>query len=324
MKSKNALFHFESFSFEDINLRYSPREGETKLGDKIGTANDARYVILGIEESIGPKANKGNDGAQNGFESFLSKFLNMQSNESLVGDNVHVIGKIATDFDDLIPEKYCDAVEELDEFVINILSSKIKANQIPIVIGGGHNNAYPLIQHSFAKNKSKLNVINLDAHADYRPIEGRHSGNPFSYAFRDGCIDSYTVFGLHQRYNSQRIIDDLLRDKHEFTFFEDYIDGVKDIKDDIDSYVKGNSQSNVGVELDLDSIENMPSSAFSPSGVSLNVARYYVRRMAQLNNISYLHLPEGAPLNEFERTVIGKTLAYLVTDFIASHGALKV
>jgi formiminoglutamase len=324
MDSKNHLFQFNLFSSEELNQRYNAREGETKLGERLSSEEDAKYMVLGIEESVGPRANKGKDGAQYGFESFLSKFLNMQSNESLVGDDICVLGKISSNVDNVSPENYSDAVVELDDFVLNILSTKINANQIPIVIGGGHNNAYPLIKYSSVKNNAKLDIINLDAHADYRPLEVRHSGNPFSYAFRDGFIRKYSVLSLHQRYNSQRIIDDLKKDNHEFTFLEEYIDGSRDIKDDIDSYIKNDSNQNIGVELDLDSIERMPSSAFSPSGVSLNEARYYIRKMAKLNKISYLHLPEGAPTNEVEKAVIGKTLAYLVTDFIATHGALKV
>lgn len=324
MKSKTGLFQYKEFSSDEINQRYEKRDGESKLGDKIVSTERAKFVILGIEESIGPKANKGRDGAQYGFESFLGKFLNMQSNDSLIGDDICVLGNVSCTFENIIPEKRCEAVEELDEFVFKVLSGKINDNKIPIVIGGGHNNAYPLIKFIHSVIQSKFNVINLDAHADYRPLEGRHSGNPFSYAFSDGFVQKYSVLGLHQRYNSQGIIDDLKNDGHEFTFFEDYIDGVRNLKADIDTFFNDNKLNCVGIELDLDSIEKMPSSAFSPSGVSMDVARYYIRKMAKLKKITYLHLPEGAPLNDHERAIIGKTLAYFVTDFISCHGELKL
>lgn len=324
MNSKNQLFYFESFDKEEIRNRYSRREGELKLGDQIVSSQKAKYIILGIEESIGPKANKGRGGAQNGFEPFLLKFLNMQSNETLVGDDICVIGKIVPKLDELSPDKYSETIDELDEFVFNVLSNQVTGDQIPIVIGGGHNNAYPILKFFHSKYQSKINVLNLDAHADYRPLEGRHSGNPFSYAFRDGYIDKYTVLGLHQRYNSQKIIDDLRKDKHEYSFFEDYIDSKCNLKTDIESYVKDSKSNEVGVELDLDAIENMPSSAFSPSGISMDTARYYIRRTARIKEICYLHLPEGAPQNETEELIVGKTLAYLVTDFISCHGDLKL
>jgi formiminoglutamase len=324
MNSKNQIFHFESFSREDLGQRYSKRRGELKLGDQVVSLEKAKYVLLGIEECIGPLANKGRGGAENGFEPFLNKFLNMQSNETLVGDDICVVGKITTNFNDASPEKYFEIVEELDEFVFEVLSRLIVANQIPIVIGGGHNNAYPMMKFGNSINSSKINVLNLDAHADYRPLEGRHSGNPFSYAFRDGYIERYTVLGLHQRYNSQRIIDDLKKDNHDFSFFEDYIDDKRDLKSDINRFVESNSINKVGIELDLDSIEKTPSSAYSPSGISVDMARLYIRKVAKLNKVVYVHLPEGAPLNENEKLIVGKTLAYLVTDFISCHGGSKL
>ncbi|PHR47715.1 MAG: arginase [Fluviicola sp.] len=324
MNSKTKLFHFVNFGTEDINHRYNKRDGERKLGDSVVPIDKAKFVILGIEESIGPKANKGRGGAENGFESFLSKFLNMQSNESLLGDDICILGKISSSFDDVPVEKRCDAVEELDQFVFDLLSDKLNNTKIPIIIGGGHNNAYPLMKYANSQFESKIDIVNLDAHADYRALEGRHSGNPFSYAFSDGFIDKYLVLGLHQRYNSQKIIDDLRGDGHTFTFFEDYIDGHRNLKADIDIFIKERRKQYLGIELDLDCIENMPSSAFSPSGISMETARYYIRKIAQDQKVVYLHLPEGAPLNESEKVIVGKTLAYLVTDFISSHGVLKL
>ena len=106
-----------------------------------------------------------------------------------------------------------------------------------------------------------------------------------------------------------------------------------------------------GVEVDLDAIAGMPTSAASPSGVSVEAARRFVRHLASvpttvassssplplsLSSSSssssssslpvYLHLAEGAPElggaeGEGARTV-GKTLAYLTTDFIECRARL--
>ena len=154
MSSKTNLFHFENFTAEEINRRYNKRDGERKLGDSVVPIDKAKFVILGIEESIGPKANKGKGGAENGFESFLGKFLNMQSNESLVGDDICILGKISSGFDDVPAEKRCDAVDELDQFVFDLLSDKLNNTKIPIIIGGGHNNAYPLMKYTYSKFES--------------------------------------------------------------------------------------------------------------------------------------------------------------------------
>src|SRR5690606_35168641 len=96
-------------------------------------------------------------------------------------------------------------VEIIDKDVTNLVSSIVKAGKTPIIIGGGHNNAYGNIKGcSLAKNE-KINVVNFDAHSDFRAEEGRHSGNGFSYAFAEGFLKNYFIFGLHENYTSDTL-----------------------------------------------------------------------------------------------------------------------
>ncbi|MEX1191341.1 MAG: formimidoylglutamase [Brumimicrobium sp.] len=324
MESINKNFKFKLFSNSDISHFTISRNGETKIGENLCDLSTAKYIIIGVQESLGPLANKGRKGAENAFEPFLSKFLNMQANETLFGQDVAVLGSIVSIVDYDVTQDLGELVKDLDKFLVFILDNYVQTNQIPIVIGGGHNNAYPLIKFSSKRLKGKINVVNLDAHADYRPLEGRHSGNPFSYAFNEGYVEKYTVFGIHQRYNNQKIISNLKSDGHTFTYFEDYLDDKLNWINDFNDFIlKSNNENKLftGIELDLDAIEYMPSSAFSPVGVSNLLARKYIRKMAKLNKIAYIHLPEGAPTNTNEESVVGKTLAYLVSDFISCHGA---
>jgi hypothetical protein len=39
--------------------------------------------------------------------------------------------------------------------------------------------------------------------------------------------------------------------------------------------------------------------------------------MALMSNVKYLHLPEAAPQTEQDFKIVGKTLAYLVWDFLS-------
>ena len=320
MSNKTTHFEFQKFNDNDLQKILSKREGETKLGQTLSNLAKAKYVIIGVEESVGPRANKGRAGAENGFNAFLSSFLNMQSNESLSGDAIHVLGKITAQND--AEGNLFEIVEELDAFLVQILHANLSKDQIPIVIGGGHNNAYPLMKFSYERLHEAIQVVNFDAHADYRLLEGRHSGNPFSYAYKDGFLKKYHVLGLHQRYNSQQIMDDLRRDGHYFTFHESYMLGRHNYFDDFRTLNDTLSQTDefIGIELDMDTIERMPSSAYSPVGISIEIARIYISRMAKQKKIAYLHLPEGAPTNELENRIVGKTLAYLISDFIIAHG----
>lgn len=318
MQSRLQNFQFFSWTETGYQQFLSKRDGEIRLGEKLIDVEHAKFVVLGIEESIGPKANLGNAGAENGFKAFCTKFLNMQSTNTLVGDTVAFLG-IVKSVDDTT--NLNDKVEELDDFVCEVLDRFISPEQILIVIGGGHNNAFPIIKSRWKALNSRLNIVNLDAHADYRALEGRHSGNPFSYAADQGFMEKYFVLGLHQRYNNEATISGLLRDKQYFSFFENYIDGVHSFQEDVNLVATELSTSNLpfGIELDMDTIENMPSSAVSPSGFSMNDARFYIRKMTKIERCSYLHLPEAAPKNEQEANLVGKALSYLVTDFISCH-----
>ncbi|RFC55267.1 arginase family protein [Brumimicrobium aurantiacum] len=317
MKSKHKSFEFSKLRNSDILNHFSPRDGEQKLGEVINNSSNSKFVILGIEESIGPIANKGRKGAENGFKAFLNTFLNMQSNEYLNGEEICILGKVSR-IDENKNSK--NGVEELDDFIYSVLKEYIGEGQIPIIIGGGHNNAYPLIHFSAKRYDQKIDVVNFDAHADYRLLEGRHSGNPFSYAYRDEYLDRYTVFGLHQRYNSQQILNDLRRDQHTFTFHEEYLMKERNYYSDFKKcFSELDSNKYLGVELDLDVISRMPSSAFTPVGVEIDDCRRYLKVFGKCQKLAYLHLPEGAPMDEYEDRIVGKALAYFVSDFVSSY-----
>lgn len=320
MKSELNLFEFTQFNFKSIENLLSKREGETKLGEKIifnFNSPTCKYVILGISEDIGPQANLGLKGSTNAFRSFISRFVNVQSNRFLNGHEICILGEISQTTPFIEKDEARKRIEILDKFVQEIIQPIISSGKTPIIIGGGHNNAFPLIKACFKAINKSIDVINLDPHADCRVLEGRHSGNPFSYANDKGYLNKYSVLGLHQQYNSEEIYDYLDKNNFYHTFFEDYLDQKRNLKEDIQTLsLNKEKDRSLGVELDLDSISMMPSSAFTPSGFSVEQARIYIREIANQNNILYFHLPEGAPQSDLEIKIVGKSLVYLVLDFI--------
>ena len=318
MSTKNN-FYFSEINKEKILSLTSIREGEVKLGQTFtDDYTNADFVIIGIKEDIGPQANLGLPGSKNAFDSFLTRFVNMQENRFLKGETICVLGEIISESNFKDVQTSRELIEELDELVFSIVAPIIKNGKIPILIGGGHNNAYPLIHAAFSSKNKGVNVINLDPHADCRAIEGRHSGNPFSYAKKDNFLNHYTVLGLHQQYNNESMLQYLDDNGFTYTFYEDYLFNQRNLIQDIQQFITESSKESIGIELDLDSIAYMPSSAFSPSGFSVEVARNFIHYTAKHKNINYLHLPEGAPLSSKEEKIVGKTLSYLVSDFVKS------
>lgn len=346
--------HFKVFQRQDLLQLTRLRRFETKLGECLQTGNgkdvaatlshtDAMYVMVGIPESIGVKANYGVGGTDTAWMAFLNTFVNTQSNDFFSGQEVLLLGYF--DFADMerlidnnamsVEEKveaYRHAVNTIDEEVEKLVKLIVSNGKIPVVIGGGHNNAYPLIKGA-AKGLeqaqkiqlAQINCINLDAHADYRPEEGRHSGNAFRYAESDGFLQKYCVVGLHESYLQQNVWMDIVNNPFIdcLTYEDIFIHEKRSFGQAVSHAISFTGDNYAGIELDLDSIENVMSSAVSPSGILPLQARQYITWCAAQAKVAYLHICEGAThlANGKTNEETGKLISYLVSDFIKMHKA---
>ena len=157
---KSFNMHLDLIQSKDIWKLCSQRKGETKLGEKMLAGSDyadsdlqncpAQFVIVGIPEDVGPRANEGRGGASSAWKEFLSKFLNVQETELLSGQDILLLG--AFNFNRLEGYEFGSlkqlrkVVEQIDEEVTAIIERIVAANKSPIVIGGGHNNCYGLLK----------------------------------------------------------------------------------------------------------------------------------------------------------------------------------
>ena len=348
---KSAVMrHLKMYSKQDVLSLTKIRRFETKLGERLHVLNNsvdieksiaassAKYVLFGVPEDLGAKGNHGIGGADTLWIPFLQSLLNIQSNDFFDGGEILLVGHF--DFGDmqyLIDttargeeekiEAYRHAVIAIDDEVEHLTKIITEAKKIPIVIGGGHNNSYPLIKGA-AKGWHKagvlplaqINCINLDAHADYRPLEGRHSGNAFRYAEEDGYLQKYCVVGLHENYLPQNVWIDMVNNPFiDCITFEDIFVHEKRTFMQAVSHATGFTEDTLtGIDLDLDSIQNTLSSAMTPVGISPMHARQYISFAAADSKPAYLHICEGATRLSEGRTdaTSGKLISYLVSDFI--------
>lgn len=314
MNSPNSSFSFQPWDSTVIQNNYAHRLGEERMGDYLlkQTLSEANYVIIGIRECCGPLANKGRSGAQFAFSAFVNAYLNTQVHEVYPKHSICILGEVVeSDFQD----QHKDKVNELDTFLQQILDKYLSSHQVPIFIGGGHNNALPIMRWS-AKNQ-KLAVINLDAHADLRSTEVRHSGNSFSTALEEGTLVHYSVLGLHEAYNNAYIRAALKSDQIFHSYYESYVFQERDLMEDLENILRHfHTDTQVGLEIDMDSIAYMPSSALSPSGWTLDKVRQFTHLFAKTQKkVAYLNLTEAAPVSETDMLMVGKALSYLVRDF---------
>ena len=345
--------HFKFYSKKDILSLTKVRKFETRLGERIqylkeGTdwpeglqQSSAKYVLVGIPEDIGIKANMGVGGADTNWLPFLTDFLNLQSNDFLTGENVLLLGHF--DFGDLKyliennaynPEELIDAyrhaVKIIDEEVEDMMKIIASCKKIPIVIGGGHNNSYPIIKGvSKGLHKADLiplaqiNCINLDAHSDYKSMEGRHSGNAFRYAEADGYMGKYSIIGLHENFVPQNVLTDIHANPFiQYSSFEDiFIHEKKNFIQAVAHATGFTEDTYTGIELDVDSIEDALSSAYTPCGISSLQARQYINFASTDAKVAYLHICEGASqlTDGTKDEKIGRLISYLVCDFIKAN-----
>ena len=339
------------FTVNDLAKVTNHRSGEIKFGEKMMTVpkgmdplaflktSEAKYVLLGIPEDIGIRANYGRPGAASAWKSAIGSIANIQHNRFCKGSQILVLGHLDVSqemnevkdldfnqFDDRV--KLSQLVEKIDKDVSHIIFNIIKSGKIPIVIGGGHNNAYGNIKGTALAKGKPVNAINFDAHSDFRILEGRHSGNAFSYAFEEGFLKKYFIFGLHENYTSKSVLDiikktddrvryatyDSIKIRKEKDFCKELLQAAEFIQTDC-----------YGIEIDLDAIPNIPSNAMTLSGFSIEELRQFVTFFGKNKKACYLHVCEGAPDLGEEKNghLIGKLIGYLVTDFMKANNSLE-
>ncbi|HTG66303.1 MAG TPA: formimidoylglutamase [Flavobacterium sp.] len=338
---------FLPFTIADLAKVTNHRSGEIKFGEKMLTVpvgdnpisyikkTDARYILLGVPEDIGIRANFRKPGAAFVWDQAISSIANIQHNRYCKGSQILVLGQINVleemkevqnlDFNNIDDRvKLSQLVQKIDKDVSHIIFSIIKLGKIPIVIGGGQNNAYGNIKGTALAKGKPINAINFDAQSDFRILEGRHSGNGFSYAYEEGFLKKYFVFGLHENYISKRVLDiikktedriryntyDSIKIRKEKDFNQEMIQALEFIKNDY-----------FGIEIDLDAIPNLSGSTMTLSGFSVEELRQFICYFGKNKNASYLHICEGAAGLEPDKNnnLIGKLIGYLITDFIKSN-----
>ncbi|ETN95361.1 formimidoylglutamase [Zhouia amylolytica] len=330
-----------TYQLKTINKYIGHRKGEVKIGEKFKFINDptalkeeltaskTKHVILGIPEDYGVQANYGRPGAKSAWTATLKSLLNVQQNKFNKGGKILLLGHLDfskevenVDFNSPeLPKKLQNVINIIDKEITYLINLIVSSGKTPIIIGGGHNNAYGILKGCALAHGKPVNVINIDAHTDFRTTETRHSGNGFSYAFEEGFLNKYFIFGLHENYTSKEIFN-MLNDEDEriqYNTFESLVVRKEtEIIHEAERALSFVEDDFFGLEIDCDSIINIPSSAMTPSGLSVNDIRYLTHKFSRSKNIQYVHICEAAPNPKLENEMIlvGKLISYLITDFI--------
>ncbi len=175
-----------------------------RLGD------DRRIVLLGFPSDEGVRRNGGRVGAAAACDRIRHWLYRMTPDASAPKQHEQLLRQMA-DLGNLV----CSGdVERDQQQLADVVCELLRREQIPIILGGGHETALGHFM-GYAQTGNSVAIVNVDAHADVRPlVEGQgHSGSPFRQALEhtSRACRSYTVFGLNRFANSAESIDFLRR-----------------------------------------------------------------------------------------------------------------
>ena len=330
-----ALRYIDPQYIDQLTIK---RPGEPRLGEVLSLitsekdlqTSKARYLLLGIPEDIGIRANGGRPGAAKTWAAFLSYFCSLPAATNSPLAQVALLGTI--ECNDLMEESltldwrdkndqktFNHLLLTLDKRVDEVIQPLIADGYIPVVIGGGHNNALGLLRASSKALNQGMHCLNIDAHTDLRNDEYRHSGNGFQRAILENDLVQYGIFGLHEHTLSPGIMELIALKNNQINYLalNKWLDTPCEARNDLfKRWAEPIIHDQFGLELDLDVIVNMGSSAQSPDGLSLAEVRTIVRILAGHKNLRYIHLCEGAPELGLYPTQVVKTLGALCLDLL--------
>src|SRR5690606_29931588 len=140
------------FSAQNLSNLTSFRKGEIKFGERIAVVpenipikeylktSEEKFVLFGIPEDIGVKANFGRAGTASAWENTIKSLVNIQHNRFAKGYNVLLLGTLDTssqmerakklnpEVKEELKELY-KLVEEIDKEVTHIISTIVAAGK---------------------------------------------------------------------------------------------------------------------------------------------------------------------------------------------------
>ncbi len=164
------------------NDETDPRMGDLVLHKWKDFSGDVRVGIVGVPDDTGVKRNLGRPGAKDAPDEIrkalykltpfsLSKWnMTPERGERQISDlRIFDFGNIKTG----------TTLEQTHEHLQVVTTELISHNIFPVVLGGGHDIAYPIFA-ALSRVMKKTGVINIDTHLDVRkPNPLRNSGTSF-------------------------------------------------------------------------------------------------------------------------------------------------
>lgn len=218
---------------------------------------EKHWSLIGLPDDTGVNNVNGRTGAAGGPAAFRTFFDKLKGNSE--------IKKYLRDCGDVQTQT---TIEETHFKVAEFISEARLNSHFTIIVGGGHDLAFPHLKaYENGRDSGKnLGCINIDVHLDLRPDKPIvTSGSPFYMALNAGIIsgENFVEFGIQEYANAEELFAFAAEKKVNIVKFDDLRNGnaVNAFKKSL-QYLSEHCDQIV-ISLDLDSLQ----AAYAP-GVS--------------------------------------------------------
>ena len=205
-----------------------------------------KAVIIGFTSDQGVSINGGRPGANLAPDIIRRSFYNQTPNP-LIPQHTTLLKKTK----DLGNLTLTDNLSKNQELLATTIAPYLAQNITPIILGGGHETAYAHFL-AYTQNKTPIQILNIDAHADVRQLKENkpHSGSPFRQALEhpSNLCKNYTVAGLQPHTVSKNHTDYITQQGGKIIWRKDTTN--KTLNDEIQ-----NLNHQTMLTLDLDAID---------------------------------------------------------------------
>lgn len=199
---------------------------DIRIGDIVysNEKSSTEVVLIGFPSDEGVRRNGGRVGAARAPELIRSVFKRLTPHPEQFDEHA----KVLSSMHDIGDVDITGDVEADQQLLGNLVASVLESNQIPVIIGGGHETSYGHVL-GYDQLRQKVSIVNWDAHPDVRPLkDGRaHSGSPFRQALElgRGTVLDYTVAGLQPQHVAREHLE-YMNSRNSAWFWAEELDRV--------------------------------------------------------------------------------------------------
>ncbi len=271
--------------------------------------SEKSVALIGYACDEGVRRNLGREGTKNAPKAIREQLSKLA---------FHHKEKIISDVGDI----FCtdNRLEYTQEKLSESIQFLLKKNIFPIVLGGGHDVAFPHVESILkASNKKlKIGIINFDAHFDLRPVgSSPNSGTPFYQLFQKYReYVSYCVLGIQKASNPQSLFS--IAEEENALFFSNFectLSNFESITQQLFSFLEEHDKLYITIDMDGFSSAFAPGvSAPSPLGFAPDFVIKMLHYFFSTGKVISCDIAELNPSHDIDNTTA--KLAARLVDFI--------